>query len=148
MRDLKPIALLLILSFLALYVVHGSAEENLTTNITANGSYVVVENPPIDYNFTHFAAIGTYRIMQGDNVYLNDTIDISGMGHGQLKLAWYGKYSEYYDPQYIIEFSLFKREQMNFWIDPAVFASRTGMWYQYYRDVPERHTGQPDRIQP
>jgi hypothetical protein len=132
MRNLRTVALILFLSLFALCVVHASADENVT-----NGSYVIVEMPQIDYNFTHFPAIGTYRIEQGSNVYLNDTIDISGMGHGQLRLAWYGKYSEYNDPQYIISFTLFKREQMNFWIDPAIFSTRTGMWYQYYGNITE-----------
>ena len=70
-------------------------------------------------------------------MYVNDTIDIAGMGHGQLELAWFGKYGEFDDPQYIYKFSLFRSEQENFWLNPDIFASRTGPWYQFYGNTTE-----------
>jgi hypothetical protein len=72
-----------------------------------------------------------YRIMQGQNVYLNDTIDISGMGWG-TGVAWYGTYDDRTDPVYLYEFPDYKKSLYSFRIDPAIFAGRPGMWYQYY----------------
>jgi hypothetical protein len=97
-----------------------------------NESYVIVTEDTYPYH-------EPYRIDQGQTVYVNDTIDIAGMGHGKLQLAWYGKYSEYDDPQYVIKTSLFKRELINFWLDPAVFSERTGRWFQYYGNETERN---------
>lgn len=72
-----------------------------------------------------------YRIIQGQNVYLNDTIDISGMGWG-TGVAWYGTYDDHKDPVYLYEFTDYKKSLYSFRIDPEIFASRPGMWYQYY----------------
>lgn len=134
MRDLVWIAKWLVLSLLGLALIAGihAHADNVTTNITLNQSYVeVVEN---SYPYHE-----PYRIDQGQTVYINDTIDIAGMGHGKLQLAWYGKYSEYDSPQYIITTSLFKRELINFWVTPEIFESRVGPWYQYYGNETERN---------
>ncbi len=96
-----------------------------------NGSYVVVEYP--DYGLPN----AVYRLdQQGQDVYLNDTIDISGQGWGS-GVAWYGKYGEYDYPVYIRQFSGYKKDVQNFYIDPAIFGSRAGMWYQYYGNETE-----------
>ena len=110
--------------------VHG--QENDTVN-TTNESYVIVEIPTPDslYNITQFPARNTYRITQGQDVYINDTIDVSGMGWG-TGFAWYGTYGEYDYPVYIREFKNYHYDLFNFYIDPATFSSRPGMWYQYY----------------
>lgn len=130
LRNLWYVAKWFLLAFLGLVLVtslHASAED---ANITE--SYVVVEPGLYPYH-------EQYRIDQGQTVYVNDTIDIAGMGHGKLQLAWYGRYGEYFEPQYIITTSLFKRELINFWLDPDVFATRTGTWYQYYGNTTERN---------
>ena len=119
MRDLKWIILLLLACVAILMMVSTVSAED------ANGSYAIVDTPTYPLH-------ETYRIDQGGDVYVNDTIDIAGMGHGQLEIAWFGKYGEYEDPQYIYKFSLFRSEQENFWLNPEIFASRTGPWYQYY----------------
>jgi hypothetical protein len=137
MTGLRTAALLFLIALglsVVIWSVHG--EENATVSIN-NGSIVVVETPQIDYNFTHFPASTTYRIAQGDNVYINDTIDVSGMGWGS-GFAWYGKYGEFEQPQYIREFTNYRNDMMNFYIDPAIFLTRTGMWYQYYGNKTEK----------
>lgn len=123
---------LIALMFIAatIIVVQGAHAED------ANQSYVIVTEPVPESVYQYHEP---YRIDQGQTVYVNDTIDIAGMGHGKLQIAWYGKYSEYDSPQYIITTSLFKRTLINFWLDPVVFESRTGRWYQYYGNETERN---------
>ena len=135
MRDLKTISLLLILSFLALGLVHPvSADENV-----ANGSYVIVSSPDSIYNQSTFnQPPPTYRITQGQTVYLNDTIDISGMGWG-TGVAWYGKYGEYDIPAYIRDFKNYHSDLFNFYVDPIIFSGKGGMWYQYYGNATEKN---------
>ena len=134
MRDLKTISLILILSLLALFVVHGSADENVT-----NGSYAIILPPDSSYNVSTYAQpLATYRIMQGQTVYINDTIDVSGMGWG-TGFAWYGKYGEHDNAVYIREFKNYHADLFNFYIDPAIFTGRGGMWYQYYGNATEKN---------
>ena len=138
MSGLRTAALYFLIALaLSVLVQAAIADENTTANITENGSYVTVEMPQLDYNFTHFLYAGTYRIAQGSDVYINDTIDISGMGWGD-GFAWYGRYGEYDTAQYVYEFSDYRKQTlMNFYIDPAIFSSRLGMWYQYYGNTTE-----------
>jgi hypothetical protein len=90
-----------------------------------NGSYIITNSPTYPFH-------PWYRIAnQGQVVYVNDTVDISGQGWGE-GIAWYGKYSEYDSPQYLYIFSPYKRDVINFYLDPAIFAGKSGMWYQYY----------------
>lgn len=103
--------------------IHAAAAE-------VNQSYVVVEGP--DYGIPN----AVYRIEQGQDVYLNDTIDITGQGWGE-GIAWYGKYGEYSDPKYILPFSNYRRDLYRFYINPDIFAERYGMWYQYYGNATE-----------
>ena len=49
-------------------------------NTTANSSYVIVDIPGITYDTTINPSRQTYRVTQGQTVYVNDTIDIAGMG--------------------------------------------------------------------
>lgn len=114
-----------ILFLVTLLVVPGLAEEN--------GSYVIVDDG-VNYG----APNPNYRITQGQNVYVNDTIDIAGMGWG-TGLAWYGKYQEFSKPQYIYDFTNFRRSLQNFYLDPAIFEGKSGVWYQYYGNETERN---------
>lgn len=111
-----------------------------------NGSYVIVE-PAETPDYAHQVLMPkpneVYRIYQGQSVYLNDTIDVSGMGHG-CDFAWYGKYEQYDDPQYIRHTDGSRKDLMNFYIDPEVFASRPGMWFQYYGNITEESHGNLD----
>jgi len=109
------------------------AEENATVNITANGSTVTVEYEPHIIYPPH----PIYRIQQGDEVWVNDTIDVSGMGWGS-GFAWYGRYGEYTDAVYVRYFKNYRSDLMRFYLDPEIFSGRTGMWYQYYGNATER----------
>ena len=102
-------------------------------NTTANSSYVIVDIPGITYDTTINPPRQTYRVTQGQTVYVNDTIDISGMGWG-TGVAWYGRYGEYEEAQYVRDFTGLRRDVQNFYLDPKIFAIRDGMWYQYYED--------------
>lgn len=130
----------LTLAILSLFLAGlATAFEQNTTIVTDNGSYVIIEMPPPLYNFTNYSPPEpAYRIIQGGTVYLNDTIDISGMGWG-TGLAWYGRYGEHSQPAYIYEFTNWKRGLMTFWLDPEIFGTRTGVWYQYYGNETERN---------
>ncbi len=67
-------------------------------------------------------------------VALNDTVDISGVTGWATQLAWYGqypwRYAENYSPSYTISLPSV-RQQGKFYIDPEIFGTRLGMWYQY-----------------
>lgn len=83
------------------------------------------------------------RVEQGHDVYLNDTVDISGVvgyyisSDGSAFIQYCGGFGcdGYYNP-YLLKLPLKTRvpgvpSQYRFYIDPAIFASRTGDWYQY-----------------
>lgn len=96
------------------------------------GSYVLVEYP------SYGPPNAVYRLPeQGADVFLNDTVDISGQGWG-TGVAWFGKYGEYDYPLYIRQFTGYKRDVQRFYIDPAIFSERPGMWYQYYGNETEK----------
>jgi len=92
------------------------------------------------------------RIMQGETVYLNDTVDISGV------TGWMANDGEYYAAYFgggdygsttgtIIKLPprayKARPSQYEYYIDPAVFGSKLGLWHQYYpvsKDLtPEQH---------
>lgn len=80
-----------------------------------------------------------YRLdHQGQTVYINDTIDISGYGWG-IGVAWYGRYGEYNLPQYVRPLTGTKKDVFKFWLDPSIFSGRGGMWYQFYDNTTENH---------
>ena len=116
------IAVILCLALLSLIVA---------VNAETTGSYVIIDSPVYPYH-------APYRIAeQGQIVYINDTIDISGQGWGE-GVAWYGKYDEFDKPQYIYKFTPYKRDVINFYLDPTIFSGKSGMWYQYYGELIER----------
>ena len=92
---------------------------------------VTADITPADTRINHYSYSVIGRIAQGQRVHVNDTIDISGMGINMEGVAWYGKYGEYTDPQYIREFTPYPIDQYDFWLDPVIFKDRPGMWYQY-----------------
>lgn len=127
-RDLKWIILLLLACFAILVIVSAvSAEEQ----DDFSGSYAVSD--------TDYPYYPPYRLpYQGADVYVNDTVDISGQGWGS-GIAWYGRYGEYDLPQYIREFTPYPIDQRRFYLDPVWAAGRSGYWYQYYGNTTERH---------
>ena len=65
-------------------------------------------------------------IHQGENVYLNDTIDISGVvGTGIYQLAYYGTYSDV--PTYVVNIN----NSRAFYVDPNIFRTMIGGWYKW-----------------
>ena len=137
MSGLRTAVLLFLIAIGLSLLVGYATSDNVTINSTV-GSYVVVQLPST-YNTSPFSPPQLpYRIAQGQDVYLNDTIDITGEGWGR-GLAWYGTYGEYDDPQYVYEFSDFSPhgELSHFWIAPSIFSQRQGMWYQYYGNATE-----------
>jgi hypothetical protein len=137
MSGLRTAVLLFLIAIGLSLLVGYATSDNVTINSTV-GSYVVVQLPST-YNTSPFSPPQPpYRIAQGQDVYLNDTIDITGEGWGR-GIAWYGTYGEYDDPQYVYEFSDFSPhgELSHFWIDPSIFAQRLGMWYEYYGNATE-----------
>jgi hypothetical protein len=81
------------------------------------------------------------RISQGDIIYLNETIDISGVTGWASTLGYYGGYFEDTDIDPIYEIKLPGKikninypSQYNFYIDPVIFGNKTGNWYQWYGD--------------
>ena len=115
---------LLLLAGLVVVAVHAE-------DANATGSYAIVDSPVYPIH-------EPYRITQGEDVYVNDTIDIAGQGWGS-GIAWYGKYQESDVPRYIYQFTPYKHDVQNFWLNPAIFEGKSGVWYQYYGNNTERN---------
>jgi hypothetical protein len=96
------------------------------------------------------------RISQGDDAYLNDTLDISGVtgwpdGGGNYRLIYYGRWvdapaPEDIEPEYILELPGMYRSstvssQYRFYIDPAIFSGRSGYWYQWESNFTRSQAG-------
>jgi hypothetical protein len=72
------------------------------------------------------------RIEQGTVVYINDTIDISGVVPPYPYLAYWDGYDLYdTNATYIIDLPTESSAYYNFTIDPAIFSNRLGKWYKY-----------------
>jgi hypothetical protein len=114
-----------------------------------NQSYVTVTkqyNGAVDPPEYHIE-----RIAQGSNVYLNGTYDISGvtgwenMDDGFNYLEWCGGYDCYdeSDP-YILKLPIKtvkqgSESQYHYWINPDIFSTRTGYWFQHSDISSEQH---------
>jgi hypothetical protein len=71
-------------------------------------------------------------IYQGDTVYLDTVIDISGVVPPYPQLAYWDGYDMYdIEPEYTITLPDSKRGYYRFYINPSIFASRIGRWYKY-----------------
>lgn len=74
----------------------------------------------------------THYLSQGEKVYVNDTVDISGVVPPYPKLAYWNGYDSYdADPSYIIDIPPYKSAYYHFYIDPSIFETRIGRWYKY-----------------
>ena len=77
------------------------------------------------------------RVDQGDTVYVNETIDISGAVGWSSELVWAGRWASSLSVDnesilYELELPDYKSEYYKFYLDPAIFKDRLGWWYQYY----------------
>jgi len=72
------------------------------------------------------------HISQGDSVYVNDTIDISGVVPPYPELAYWNGYDMYdSNASYIYIIPNTQSAYYGFYIDPSIFSTRTGKWYKY-----------------
>src|SRR5512138_3221785 len=144
-HTLKIIFWLVVLAFgLSAIAWYATAEPD-----AIDGSFVVVETPSPDPNATvnyHPPLDYIPRIEQGDPVYLNDTIDISGVSgwptdNGEYQIAYYGKWVTAFSPGDLIPDDIITlpgkyhssvgESQYRFYIDPEVFGDKPGYWYQF-----------------
>lgn len=73
-----------------------------------------------------------YYVNQGDTVYVNQTIDISGVVPPYQYLAYWDGLSMYdSNATYLIPMSYKKSTYYSFYLDPAIFTNRQGNWYRY-----------------
>lgn len=90
------------------------------------------------------------RLFQGDIVYLGDSWDISGAVGWDTpdgnRIAWYNGYEPDINvapyiitlpPKRLVGFPT----QYNYTIDPAIYGTRLGAWYQYYGNATEETHG-------
>ena len=141
---MKPIFLIILLIFLIIPLV---TADNITV-ITPNPSpsiplittpteipTVYVPTPTIVPTSTPTPAptiSSVPYISQGQTVYVNDTIDISGVVPPYPELAWWNGYDMYdANASYIITLPSNKYGWYNFYLDPSIFTTRTGNWYKY-----------------
>ena len=94
-----------------------------------NQSYVEV----VDYSGSYGEPLNyTPYIYQGDTVFLNTTIDISGVVPPYPQLAYWNGYDMYdSNASYIINLPDNKKGYYKFYVDPAIFETRLGKWYKY-----------------
>ena len=72
------------------------------------------------------------RIEQGGVVYINDTIDVSGVIPPYPYLAYWDGYDLYdTNATYIINMPTQSSAYYNFTISPSIFENRLGKWYKY-----------------
>ncbi len=139
--EVLAIALLLIVA--CAFISPSSSAEN----VSVEGVDIQVNTPvptivpvipvPLDY---------IPRIAQGDEVWINDTVDISGVtgwpdGAGEYRLLWYGSWVDIpspgdIEPRYTLVLPGKYRSskvdtQYRYYIDPAIFKDRPGYWYQW-----------------
>ena len=75
-------------------------------------------------------------IHQGDSVYINDTIDISGVVPPYPELAYWNGYDMYdSNASYIVKIPDTLNAYYSFYLDPSIFLTRTGKWYKYDPNV-------------
>lgn len=71
-------------------------------------------------------------IYQGDTVFLDTYIDISGVLPPYPQLAYWDGYDMYDEPpKYNITIGDGKKPYYRFYVDPAIFTTRTGRWYKW-----------------
>lgn len=105
-----------------------------TTGDISNASYVIetvgdlidsILNEPTGNQSSRY-------ISQGDEVYLGEYIDISGVAPPYESLAYWDGYDMYDSaPSYNITLPNNKKGYYRFYIDPKIFKTRTGWWYKY-----------------
>ena len=93
------------------------------------------------------------RISQGEVIYLNETYDISGVTGWDSRignpnqLEYCGGFSCYYESNpYLLTLPPRTRvpgseSQYNYWINPEIFATRTGDWYQHEEHLVNERAG-------
>jgi hypothetical protein len=94
--------------------------------VLAEDSYAIVEYPEPDpvQNIPY--------VYQGDIVYINDTVDISGVAPPYDSLAYWDGFDMYSSvPSYNITLPDNKKGYYKFWLDPSIFGGREGWWYKY-----------------
>jgi hypothetical protein len=79
--------------------------------------------PPVSAN---------YYVQQGDTVYLNTIVDISGVTPPYIYLAYWDGFDMYdSNATYAITLPTNKRGYWEFSIDPKIFGNRLGRWYRW-----------------
>lgn len=118
-RNRLTVLTLCLLTLLVFPALAGNATQENTTASVAVPVYPVV---------------APYRISQGDTVYLNDTVDISGVVGWGEQIVWCGGYRacDEGDTPFAINLPTTKQGYYNFYIDPQLFRDHTGNWYQWY----------------
>ena len=82
---------------------------------------------------THASGI---PIQQGEAVHVSDIIDISGVLPPYPQLAYWDGVKAYDSPpSYILTVSNIHDGLENFYVDPAIFATKLGAWYKYDSDI-------------
>lgn len=119
----KWLILLVLFAFGGSILIECATADESVVNVT----YVTGDTPLFDIP----------RVLQGETVFVNDTIDISGACSDVTQIAWYGKYADALspgneDPEYILDLPTRTRGYYKFYLDPAIFLERPGIWYKYY----------------
>jgi hypothetical protein len=78
------------------------------------------------------AVSANYYVQQGDTIYLNTIVDISGVAPPYTYLAYWDGFDMYdSNATYTITLPDGKRGYYNFKVDPLIFGNRLGRWYKY-----------------
>lgn len=134
LRKLIAIALIIAAFFLVQIWLGGfvNAAEDNTTGIDVIGALHGIADTVLGTPAQNQTLPLVPYIYQGDKVYLNTTIDISGVAPPYPYLAYWDGVDMYDSPpSYNFSLPDTKKGYYQFWVDPEIFGQRLGRWYKY-----------------
>lgn len=72
-----------------------------------------------------------FRPMMGDEVFVGEYVDATGCTGWATSIAYYDGWGNEGDPTYVLKLPLMSK-LYKFYIDPTIFNTRPGNWFQYY----------------
>ena len=129
--NIKRICIIGFLFAIAVIIVCGYVSAVSIEDIEPSPSPTWITYDPSEFNQDGNYTI--YQINQGDNVYLGDHIDISGVLAGNPDIAYFNgnDYQDYGVSPVIIPLPNEKSGWYDYYIDPEIFGQYPGMWHKW-----------------
>ena len=138
-KDRITVVIVIIVLFVFCSMLTGitlADETSLNGNGSINSGYTIPSYPALNATWPVYNQT-PQPIQNGQCVAINSTVDISSLGWGVPEISYYGTWydgfsAENISDEYDVPLPNTAPALMNFYIDPAIFASRPGYWYQNY----------------